>query len=448
MSDHKTTHSENPLASVFIKSVSPYRKALSLHPHLYGGELYNRASELIALDRLIGQLKNISGEIQKKSYKNLSPVLEAIKDALNGNPKLSWWNLATISIGSAFSQEDDEEKNIREIEYLTEISGLLTEIIRSYQSTDTKLLLKIRLTALEIDSRLIELEQIPGSTKESKETLDYLSSEFSLLNKELKNLIETPHAQWKNDLEGQLSLIKKANQLMRIIAGLSESSPQAYKLFSKKQHLAELSTQMTELLKKSQLIVTPKKLDFWNAENLNELFALFEFFPAISEHLDFSALVSLFMHCEWLFVNDQSTQKRHPQILSSPFLIQLAIQKDAMFAQDLEKAKAASKSKTQKSLYTDPVIFYTKRLKEENDLYNLSSMIRDQSGESFSGEKQPSQIQKNSLLRMRAFAHTSQPRDLDNVLKSFSAEDTASRYYLLQESILEQFIYWRKHGIF
>lgn len=452
MSDEITTSHRQPLAGVFQKSVSPYSKALSIHPHLYGGELYNRASELKALDRLIGQLKAVEEETKKKNYKSLPPVLDAIKDALNGNPKLSWWNLFTISIGQAFSQEgshdDEDEKNSQEREYLSEISKTLTEIIRTYQSSNTKLLLQIRLTTLEVDSRLVELEKIPGCTKESNETLEYLSSEFQLLNRELDNLSALPQETWKTNTLHIISLIKKANQLMGIISGLAQTNPEIYSKFCRKDTLNTLSSKIATIVEASHLVPTPEKISVWDSNNLDELFKLMHNFPSIVNKIELVELTTLFMHCEQLFVNNSSSEKKRPQIFFSPLLKQYIDQKDSNHASLVTQVKAAVRNKTERTLIKVPVKFFRQALMEENDLYSLSAMHRDKTQDMSNTYKTSTQIQRDCLARMRSLCSASQPRDLDNVLKSFSTDEMATRYYLLQEIILEQFIYWRKNGIF
>lgn len=450
MSDEITASSKKPLAGVFLKSVSPYSKALALHPHLYGAELYNRASELKALDKLVGQLKIVVEETKRKDYQSLRPLLEAIKDALNGNPRLSWWNLITISIGQAFAQDLGEgERNLQELAYLAEISALLTKIIRGYQSTNTKLLLEIRLTALEVDSRLVELEKIPGTMEEPNETLDYLSSEFHLLNRELETLLSAAVGNWGNNLENMLALIKKSNQLLHILDGLMTTNLQAYQQFCKKDHIHSLSSKMTTVLGNSDLTLSAENNLIWDVKNLDEFFALISYFPQISDHIFLSDLAGLLMHAEELFINDSTPQKKRPAIFSSAFLKKLIVQKDAAYSDYVEPIKAAVKAKTAPPPIPDAdVDAFKRRLMEENDLHNLCGMLRYKALDFASEAKTPIQIQKDCLLRMRTLIHSSQPRSLDHVLKAFNTEKAATRYYLLQEVILEQFIYCRRHGIF
>lgn len=449
MPERQTTISKEPLAQVFHKSVSPYSKALSLHPHLYGGELYNRASELKALDRIVTHLRVVADEAKQKKYSNIRPILEAIKDALSGNPKLSWWNLMTISIGHAFSQADDDDyKNMQEKAYLSEISQTLTEIIRTYYSTNTKLLLEIRLTTMEVDSRLIELEKIPGHTKESSETQEYLTSEFRLIDRELDNLSTIPPAKWNENLGNLLTLIRKVNQLMQILESLKVSNPEAYALFCRKDHLQNLSLKMASVIEKCRLIPSDEGMAFWDAANLNEFFNLISNFSGIVDRIQLSDLTTLLIQLENQLVNDPEASKETPPIFSSPVLMQVIIQKDAQAAKLCEQVRAAVRAKKEHTLIRDPLNFFRTALMGENDLHNLCSMARFSPQESSRQPKSPSQIQRECVLRMKTLAHCSQPKDLEKVLNSFTVEEMAIRYYLLQEAILEQFIYWRKNGIF
>lgn len=439
---------KEPLAQVFQKSVSPYSKALAVHPHLYGGELYNRASELKALDRLIIQLQLLEPEIKKKNYSLLPPILEAIKDALNGNPKLSWWNLVTVSIGQAFYQEDDEEdKNSQEILCLSEISKILTEIIRTYHSSNTKLLLEIRLTTLEIDSRLIELEKIPGSTKESNETLEYLSSEFHLLTRELDAFIKSAEDSLQDNFSNLQVIVKKIVQLLGIVSHLAETHPEIVRQFNKKEQLQNFIDKVCILIKKTSFFFDPAKMSLWASDDLLSFLNLFIQIPKLVEFISIIDLSTLLIHLEQLFVNDKNLDKTRPSIFASPFLVNFVSKKSLESSTTVDVIRLAARGKKDPSI-ADPLKFLKNALMEENDLHNICTMIRFKSEDLNSGMKNPSAIQNSCLNNLKTMAHNSQPKDLDHILKSFTTDAMATRYFLLQEVILEQFIYWRKHGIF
>ena len=180
------------------------------------------------------------------------PLFRRHKDTLNGKPNLSWWNLFAVSLGNTLAPPaDEEEKNYPlEIDYLSQIASLLTEIIRHFKSNDTKLLLDIRLTALEVDSRIIELEKMPHSVKESNETLDYLCSEFRLLITELDALQKTERGPWQTDITNLLNYTLKINQLMRILKNVTQSNPEIYTLFRKKELLQHLKIRLLPLFSK------------------------------------------------------------------------------------------------------------------------------------------------------------------------------------------------------
>lgn len=440
------------IVGVFQESVMPYSKSqMALHPHLYDTGLYHRASELKALDALVSQLEQILIETRSQNYKNVPSLLNAIKETLTGKPKLSWWNLFTVSIGHALStaETDDEQRNEQEIRYLNEISKSLTEIIRSYSSTNTKMLLEIRLTALEVDSRLVELEKMPTIGGESNETLDYLSSEFMLLNEELTNILKSPHQGWKQDIHNLISCISKTNQLMRILQTTLQNQHETYQQFLKKQHLEGLEQKITQRLADAEITSPSVSIEIWTAENLNELFELFQYFPNAINSLNSSFLSSLLIQAEELFVKDTNLHKTRPAIFSSQGIRKYISTKNEEFTKIVEHLRAISKGKVDRTITSNPFAYYRSRLQEENDLHTICAMIQYKPSDySASPLKSPTQIQKDILLRMRIITSCSQPRELDQVLKSFTHDELATRYYLAQEVMLEQFIFWRKNGIF
>lgn len=440
---------QEPLAEVFQKSITPYSQALSLHPHLYGGELYKRASELKALTRLVKQLREAHEEAKKNQYHNLPPILEAINDTLNDTAKPSWWTIFTHSIGQTFTSEDDEEeKNLREMEYLTEISAILVQIIRTYRSTDTKFLLRVRLTTLEVESRLLELQKLPGCSRESNETLDYLSSEFRLLTSELEILSKAAFKERADNLGSVIALVKKINQLMQVLSRLALSDPATHKQFCSKSYLSDLQRKAVAMIENSDLVRPMQEMSYWNAENVDSLLSFLSYFPDITEAIPLSNLTTLLMHLERLFVDDPSPDKIFPEIFSSAYIKQLVMRSNAKAAKVVDQMKEAIRNKKDRSLTGSASLNYKNLLMEENDLHNLCAMIHYKPQDFAGSAKSPPLIQKDSLSRMRFIAHSSQPKDLDNVLKSFTADEMATRYFLLQEIILEQFIYWRKHGIY
>lgn len=443
---------QQEIVKMFRESVGPYSKALvALHPHLYESGLYHRASEVKALDKILGQLSQVSVEAKSQNYKNLPPLLDAIKEALNGNPQLSWWNLVTLSVGQALATANDEETNTEEKEYLAKISEILTEIIRHYNSPNTKLLLEIRLTALEVDSRLVELDKLPQNMKEPDEALDYISSEFRLLNKELERVKNTPSNVWNKDTKTLLDYVSKTNQLIRVLQNIKQTNPDTYQKFLKQNHLQTLYERISLLIQESILIPDPSNLDIWQNQQLEAFFELFLRFPDVILLINTIDLCTLLKLSEQHFVEDTNLEKVRPAIFSSNELKSYITVRNIEFSKLQDHLRAVVRGlKEDRSITQNPVNFYKRRLMEENDLHHICAMVRfkPKDYQPPSDLKEPQQIQRESLTRMNSMVSASQPKDLDAALKSFTDEEKENRYYLTQEVILEQFIRWRKQGIY
>lgn len=437
------------IVNMFQKSFES-KESMALHPHLYSG-LYLRASEIKALDKIVGQLHEISSEIKAHNYTNLPPLLEAIKDALNGTPHLSWWNLFTVSLGHALDSSTEDEKNDEEKKSLTLIAEILTEIIRYYGSSDTRLLLEIRLTALDVESRLVELIKIPENLGEEGETLDYLASEFKLLNEELRRFKNSDKENWSQDSKNLLHCITKANQLMRVLENIRETNIATYEKFLQLNYFNDLSESVATLLRHSTLLSSQDTPSFWKTPQIESLFELFSHFPESILEIKITEMVTLLKEVERAFIEDMTYDKKRPAIFSFLELKIYATHCNAEFIKQNEHLKAVIKgTKIDQLIKRNLVAYFKKRFTEENDLHHICSMIRfkNRDYEEASHLKQPAVIQRELLSRMIVLANMSQPRDLDEVLKSFTDEEKEKRYYFLQEVILEQFIRWRKQGIY
>ena len=78
MRDHSATASSKTpdtprgMSRVFKQKVEPFSKSvLALHPHFYDSGLYNRASELKALNELVGQMQEAADLAKTHSYHKL-----------------------------------------------------------------------------------------------------------------------------------------------------------------------------------------------------------------------------------------------------------------------------------------------------------------------------------------------------------------------------------------
>jgi len=439
------------IVKMFRKSVGPYNKGeIAIHPQLYSG-LYHRATEIKALDKIVGQLTNALQDSKSQNYSHLPIILDAIKSTLNGNPQLSWWTLFTVSVGHALTTSNDEEKNKEEKDYLIQISNILTEIIRHYKASNTKLLLEIRLTALEVDSRLVELEKIPHDVVELDETLDYLASEFTLLTNELDRFISSPKENDIHATENLFHFITKTNQLVRIQKNIAHTNPETYKKFTRFPFLKNLYERISVILKNSKPILNEKTLGLWKMPQLVSIFELFDHFIDITQVLDPTHLYTLLKQAEKFFVANTDLDKKRPQIFSSIELKNYISRKNEEFDKINNHLRAVMKGmKEDRSIRQNLVAYLKNRLMEENDLHHICAMVRF-TGEVYQGQtnlKAPPIIQKETLARMNIIINISQPKDLDAILKSFTDEEKETRYFLTQEVILEQFIRWRKQGIY
>ncbi len=451
----KTQPAKTPsqgIVRMFQTSISlPNKESMALHPHLYSG-LYHRASEIKALDKILNDLKIASEEAKEQKYIRLPPILAAIKDTLNGKPPLSWWNLFTLSVGQALaSSSNDEEKNIEENNYLSQISEILTKIIRNFRSPNSKLLLEIRLAALEIDSRVVEIDKIPQDMEDQDETLDYISSEFNLLIKELDRIKNISPEEWNSNSAVIFQCISKSNQLMRIVANIAETNPTTYQKILASPLLKKLQGGIFYLLGEFRLADDRDSLYFWQTAQLEEFFRIFTLFPSSILSLRPTELFTLLKQGEKLFIEDTSLDKIRPKIFSSSELNSYISHYNEEFSKLNSHMRAVIKGiKEDRTIKQNPVAHFKQRLMEENDLHHITSKIRFKSKEydQNSALKHPTAIQQEILNRMILLANISQPKELDTVLKNFTDNEKEHRYFLSQEVILEQFIRWRKQGIY
>lgn len=437
------------IVKMFRQSIAPFSKKLvALHPHLYGS-LYRRASEIHALDKILDHLKEADQEAKTHRYTLLPPLLLAVKEALYGHPPLSWWNLFTASLGYAFRGGSEAANNKEELYYLNAISEILTGIIRNYQSPNTKLLLDIRLTALEVDTRIVELEKIPEGVQEVNQTLDYLVSEFQLLIQDLKKVVKLPKQGWSQSGETLLFYVEKVNRLMGILQNVELTDLQAHNLFFQQGHAQELRQGIELLIKEFTFQPDDSTIEFWGKPQLDALFELFDFFPDMILVLAPKEAYSFLQRAEDLFVADPSLDKVRPSIFSSMslkrYVLQYALECKRQFEQFKAQAKTASGERGNSQVFASRLKNY---FSAENDLHHLCSLVRFKQGDCPTFRCDTAQVQSEILNRMVVMANLAEPQQLDALLKSFSEEEKEGRYFLLQEVILEQFIRWRKQGIY
>lgn len=447
---HPSENNTKPEIAKMLQESILQTSALSLHPHFYSS-LYQRASEVKALDKILTQLQEAAQSAKSQNYRNLPPILRALKETLEGRPQMSWWNVFTFSLGYALTKaEETAESNDQEIHYLTQISQLLTELIRNYQAANTKLLLEIRLTALEVDSRLVEIKKIPQDTAQTNETLDYLSSEFQLINQELQHTTQAPKESWADDSENLLRYVSKANKLLQILQNIKETQPETFEEFCKLAHLKNLYDNFCNLLQESTLITSSEQEKIWLAPQLDSIFSLFDFFPDMILILTPNKLYPLLRRSEQLFIADTNLGKMKPSIFASHELKTYLTSYNQNFSENLKDLKSTIKGKGSSPSSQQLVSRFKQTFVEENDLHHLSTMVLFKGKEypASGDQKSPAAIQQEILSRMITLANLSQPRELDAVLKSFSDDERENRYFITQEVILEQFIRWRKLGIY
>lgn len=425
-------------------------KSLALHPHLYSG-LYNRASEIKALDKILSDLKSAAIKAKQQDYQNLPVILEAIKDTFNGKPKLSWWHLFTLSIGRALSSDQNhQQNNVEECRYLKQISELLTEIIRNFRSSNSRLLLEIRLAALEVDSRLVELDKIPKDDEDPDEMFGYLCSEFKLFAQEIDRLKSSAPETWQNSPQNLLEYIKKSNQLMKILANAAETQPKTYQKFLQEPHLKNIQQGIIFLLQNAK-IADVNTIAFWKMPALQELFDLTAIVPDSILAISPKYLCTLLLQLEKLFVEDTNPYKKRPAIFTSNVLFNYTQYYNEEFAKAITHFRAVIKGvKEDRAIKQYPQAHFKERFVQENDLHRICSKVRIKSSvlDGNPQLKSPSAIQQEILNRMVILSNLSQPKDLDAILKTFTEEEKEDRYFLTQEVILEQFIRWRKQGIY
>ncbi|MGZ3633008.1 MAG: hypothetical protein ACXWM7_01605 [Parachlamydiaceae bacterium] len=436
------------IASMFRQSIAPYSKKLvALHPHLYGS-LYRRASEIQALDKILQHLKAAEEQSKVHHYAALPSILDSIKDALHGHPPLSWWNLFTTSLGYAFGKSSDSAKNAEEAKYLSSISQILTEIIRNYQSPNTKLLLDIRLTALEVDARLLEIENIPEGNQEVNETLEYLVSEFKLLTGELNKIIKHPKDHRQQDTTLLLTYIKKVNRLLVIAENIQQTEPSTYSTFIQQGH-QETLTKSAKTFVKEFILRGNTPISSWTEEQINSLFELFIHCHEIIFEVSTTDLYNLLNQSDIYFLaNPKLNKVRHP-IFFSNLLKKYMIHQSKTCQERFEFLRAIAKGiKTDPNISKDPTTYHKNYLIAENDLHHICNFIQLQPKDTLQPLQDPTAIQKEILNRLIMLSNVSRPKDLDFILKTFSEEEKEGRYFLIQEIILEQFIRWRKLGIY
>lgn len=447
---HPSENNTKPEIAKMLQESISQTSALSLHPHFYSS-LYQRASEVKALDKILSQLQEAAQNAKAQNYRSLPPILRAIKETLEGRPPMSWWNVFTFSLGYALTTAEETAKNNdQEIHYLTQISQLLTTLIRNYQAPNTKLLLEIRLTALEVDSRLVEINKIPQDTAQTNETLDYLSSEFQLINQELLHTTQTPKESWVDDTESLLRYVSKANKLLKVLQNVKDAQPETFDQFCKLSHLKNLYDNFCRLLQESTLILSDEQDKIWMAPQLDSIFSLFDFFPDLILTLTPNKLYPLLRKSEQLFIADTNLGKVRPPIFASHELKVYLTSYNQNLSENLNDLKKTVKGKGTSPSNQQLVSRFKQTFIEENDLHHISTMVLFKGKEyQSSGElKSPAAIQQEILSRMITLANLSQPRELDAVLKSFSDDERENRYFITQEVILEQFIRWRKLGIY
>lgn len=434
------------LVKMFRDSIAPYSKKLvALHPHLYGS-LYRRASEIQALDKILSNLHIADEEAQTYRYGTIPPILSSIKDALHGQAPLTWWSLFTATIGYALRGANDKAKNAEEVRYLTQISEILTRIIRNYQSPNTKLLLEIRLTALEVDARLLELEKIPEGVKEVNQTFDYLVSEFRLLTEDLKKVVQLPLESWSHNSDTLLHYVDAVNKLMEILRNVEATDSATFNTFVRFDHTEELKKSIEGFLAKFTLDDSD---EMWSKEQLETLFRLFGYFPDSILLLPPKELYSFVGRMEHLFLSDPNFNKSRPDIFYSDELKNYINYAAGKCKENFDHLSAVAKGKVKDpAISKDPVRNYKNYFVSENDLHHLCTLIHFKQNDFSTVRCDPEGIQKEILNRMVILANLSQPKDLDALLKSFSDDEKENRYFLLQEVVLEQFIRWRKMGIY
>lgn len=445
--DNTSQQSKAEILKMFRQSIAPYSKKLvALHPHLYGN-LYRRASEIQALDKILEHLIVADEEAKAHRYGLFPSILHAIKDALHGQPPLSWWNLVTASLGYVFKGVTDKSKNLQELKYLKSISEILTHVIRNFQSPNTKLLLDIRLTALEVDARIVELEKIPDGVQEINQTLEYLISEYQLLIQELQKVARLPKKDWSQSGERLLYYIEKANRLMSILQNIQLTDLETFRNFSNLDHLAVLHQGLYDFIK--ELNIPEDEINHWQKSELFIVFELFTYFPDLMLLLSPKQMYSILERAENLFLADQNLDKVRPAIFYSPGLKNYVLYYEQLTKEQFEYFKDVAKGiKVDPPLKKDPASYYREFFVIENDLHHLCNLIHTKKGELSSIKCDPNQIQREILNRMIILANSSQPKVLDAILKTFTEEQKENRYFLLQEVILEQFIRWRKQGIY
>lgn len=434
------------IVKMFRQSISPYSKKLvALHPHLYGS-LYRRASEIQALDRILENLRLTEEETKAHRYGLLPPILLAIKDALHGQPPLSWWNLFTATVGYAFHGSNDAAKNAEEKLYLSQISEILTRIIRTYQSPNTKFLLEIRLTVLEVDARLLELEKIPEGNQEVNQTFEYLSSEFQLVTEDLKKVVQLPKESWSHDSKILLQYVVAVNRLMEILRKVEITDLATYIQFNQQNYILELKKSFGEFLKDFSL---EDKDELFEQNELDSLFSLLTHFTDLMLLLPPRELYNFLGQQERLFLANPDFNRVRADIFYSPglksYINDYAQKNKEMF----EHLCAVAKNRiSDPAISKDPVKHYKNYFIFENDLHHLCTLVHFRQKEFSSIKCEPEKVQKEILNRLVILANLSQPKNLDTILKSFSDEEKENRYFLIQEVILEQFIRWRKLGIY
>ncbi len=445
--DQSNGNGKSGIVTMFRQSIAPYSKKLvALHPHLYGS-LYRRASEIQALDKILIQLNTVREEAKHHRYDHLLPILEAIKDALHGQPELSWWTHFTTSVGYAFGTTNNQTKNTEEIKYLTAISSILTEIIREYHSSNTKLLLDVRLTALEVDARLVELDKIPEGVQEVNETFDYLTSEFQLLIQELENIVQLPKDSWIHNSKSLLHSIEKTNNLMNIVVNIEQTDLATFQTFEQSGYIQKLEKGIGDILKEYILIDDPAEMAFWQTPQLNTFFTLFNYFPNLIFSLRTKELCTFLQQTERLFISDTTLDKKRPNIFQSAPLKDFVNICAETCQQRFETLRAISKGlKIDRSISNDLRSHLKQHFMMENDLHHICALVLTKPMDPVKCDSV--QIQKEIVQRMVALSNASQPKDLDVLLKSFSDHEKENRYFLIQEIILEQFIRWRKIGIY
>lgn len=449
MSNKQASSKKPQVTAVFRESIDPYKKKLlALNPHLYNS-LYNRASEIYALDEILIKLTTAAEEARHNRYSSLPPVLASLREALSGQPPLSWWKLFKTSLGRAFTGAGENKTNAEEKRYLSSISEKLTEIIRQYQSPKTKLLLEIRLTALEVDARLLELEKIPEGNENINQALDYLVSQFQLLIQELKKIASMPKEDWSSTSKTILEYTAKVNKLMSIVYNLQSNDPSTYAEFITKGYESQLKEGIKQLLSELSLQESIEETEKQGYEALTNFFQFFNYFPELLQILPPKELYNFLGPYEKLFIADPSLEKVRPPIFFSTMLKKYSLQYASECKARFAKLQTAIKEhRIDSAISGDPIVFYKNYFITENDLHHICSLIHSTKKDSLLVPCDPQLIQKEILNRLVLFASISQPKNLDAILKSFTEEEKESRYFLSQEIILEQFIRWRKQGIY